>query len=240
MPNINPQQNNNSLYADIDEVLAAPPSRLVKYGNTVLLAVLLILLTISFFLKYNDGINEPATICSMTDVMTNSTNEKTTIQKVFVQGGMIVRAGDTLISASNESKVKFIITPISGKIVAQRKIVIGDILQPSTPLFLIISNQEKYAIKINISPVNSQKMVIGQRATIIVDKYPKEQFGVLNAVIISLPYKDKSTNTFVADAVIINLAQENFNKKMPPLIDESCIAYIVTDSKRLLSKFIKF
>lgn len=121
----------------------------------------------------------------------------------------------------------------------QRKLIVGDILQPLTPLFLIINENEKYSIKILVSAINSQKIAIGQIAAISLDKYPKEQFGEINVEIISLPYKNIDSNTLVADANIINRGNESLYKKLPPITDESGTAFIIIENKRLLSKFIK-
>lgn len=101
MPNIITPKNNNAHFADIDEVLATPPWRLVKYSNTILLAVLLILFGLSFYLRYNDGIYEPAIIHSRSNTMVKSTNQEATIEKIFVGEGKRVKAGDTLLLLAN-------------------------------------------------------------------------------------------------------------------------------------------
>ena len=50
------QQNNNSIYSNMDEMLAKPPSSIVRYGSITMLLLLFILCSIGFFVNYNDGI----------------------------------------------------------------------------------------------------------------------------------------------------------------------------------------
>lgn len=240
MPDILPNQNNSSLYSDIDEVMSAPNSRIVKYGNAVLLGVLLIMFTISFFLRFNDGINEPVIVKSLTDVLVKSPESSLIIRKVLVQDGAKVQEGDTLIVASNGLKTIIITAPLTGSILLQRKLIVGDMLPPLLPLLMLLSEQERYSIKIIVSTINSQKITIGQRGVITLNKHAKGQAGQLNIEIISLPYKDINRDILVADAVFIPMEKGNLYKKLPHLIDVTGIAYIVTDNKRLLSKFIKF
>lgn len=57
-----PEINNNYYSEEVDEIIGKMPSRIIRYGNGVILLTLTMILLLSIFIKYNDVINAPVSL----------------------------------------------------------------------------------------------------------------------------------------------------------------------------------
>ena len=93
---------------DIQDIIAKVPSRLVRWGITAILAILLLILGLAEFIKYPDIIEEQLEINSTNSAKPVKTKIAGRLVKLFVQENQMVSAGQTLgyiESTANHEKV---------------------------------------------------------------------------------------------------------------------------------------
>lgn len=88
---MNPEGNNIELRSrEVQEILARPPKALIRYGTSVICAILAILIAGSFFFNYPDIISGEASI-------QNTNNEWIAIVEVPVSGAGKIQSGQQVI-----------------------------------------------------------------------------------------------------------------------------------------------
>ena len=90
------QKDTSTIYSDMDEILTKPPAGIVRYGSATLFILLLILCSISFFVKYNEGISGAAYIkADINSVIKSPQFDGVIVEKNFIQRDTILQKGDT-------------------------------------------------------------------------------------------------------------------------------------------------
>ncbi len=230
--------NNSTIYGDMDEILTKPPSGIVKYGSITMLFLLLILCIIGFFVQYDEGINCTAYIQSTNSVKIISPQFNTTIEQLFTNSDTLLQQGDKIMIASKNNNADTVFAPLTGKIIVQRKIRQGEEIEANTLLFVMIEGQNKFKIKITLSVNDAAKITLDQKVKINLPGYTKEEFGTSNCEIISLPYKDPTTQVITADALLTFTAKNTNKNELPYILPDSISAYIVTERKSLAAAFV--
>lgn len=232
------QDNNSNIYGDMDEIITKPPSNIVKYGSITMLFLLLILCSIGFFVQYDEGITGTAYIQSTNSLKIISPQFNTTIEKIFTHKDTLLQKGDKIMIASKNNYSDTILAPLTGKIIFQRKIRQGEELEANTLLFVMIEGQNKFKIKITFSVTDAAKITLGQKVKINWPGNTKEEFGTPSCEIISLPFKDSTTQSITADA-LLTFTTKNINKnEQPYILPDSITAYIITKRKSLAAAFV--
>lgn len=226
--------NNDSIYNDIDEVLAAPPSKLVRYGNTIFLLVLLIVFAVLYFVKYTAGINCRAVFTNLHATEVNAPKNESIIKKAFVAEGSVVKKGDCLLilQTIEAEKLDTIKATIAGKIILKRNLIIDDIVEPHRNLLLINGLEPRITVKL-ILEENTDKLLIKIRQQVDINMPKNGQ--TVNATITSLPYQINEKGSFMVDAYLptklnstdIELISANLN---------TGTAFIGIEKRRLFGK----
>jgi hypothetical protein len=161
-PNNSVQQDNNSIYSNMDEMLAKPPSNIVRYGSITILFLLLILCGIGFFVNYDDGITGIAYIQADSTAEIKSPLQNVIVEKNFIQSDTILKKGDTILMLKtpgntiqdNPSSIPLpfnswaLVAPFAGKIICQRKLTQGDLIESNSLLFVMAGGQNRFKVKI--------------------------------------------------------------------------------------------
>lgn len=87
---------NNVPFTEINEILGKPPNWIVRWGNTLILLIFLLFLTISWIIQYPDVIESNFVLQSKkitTDIIANSSGH---IQEIFYQDNQSVKKGDVI------------------------------------------------------------------------------------------------------------------------------------------------
>jgi multidrug efflux pump subunit AcrA (membrane-fusion protein) len=232
------QQNNNSIYSNMDEMLAKPPSSIVRYGSITMLLLLLILCSISFFVNYEDGVTGVAHIQADNKAEIKSPLQNVIVEKNFIQKDTIVQKGDSIMSIKANNNIETITAPIAGKITCQRKLQQGDALDANILLFTMVGTQNEFKIKIILPEADADKIILGQNIKITLPGYPPSEYGVVTGEIISLPYIDSTSKKITIDAVVRFTTSNNSEKVIPYISNTTASAYIVTAHKSLAAAFV--
>lgn len=121
---------------NVQEILTTPPSWIIRWGITVIAFVLVIILSISYFVKYPDFINAQIAITTQNppEKIEARTNGK--LEKVFVQNHQNVKSNDILAYIQTNAnyqdvlKLKQLLAdykPVNFPIEQTRNLVLGDL-----------------------------------------------------------------------------------------------------------------
>jgi hypothetical protein len=246
-PNNSAQQDNNSIYGNMDEMLAKPPSNIVRYGSMTMLFLLLILCTIGFFVNYDDGITGIAHIQAGSTAEIKSPLQNVIIEKNFIQSDTFLQKGDTILllkmpvdtiqnglSSIPPSGASWaLVAPFNGKIICQRKLAPGDLIERNSLLFAMVGGQNRFKVKIAFAEALKEKIALGQTVKITIPGYQQNNLSKLTCEIISLPYTDTVTQKKVVDATLI------FNTESTAyFFSTSLPAYIISSRKSLAAAFL--
>ena len=100
---------NNVPFTEINEILGKPPNWIVRWGNTLILLIFLLFLTISWIIQYPDVIESNFVLQSKkitTDIIANSSGH---IQEIFYQDNQSVKNGDVIGLINSTSDYQSII-----------------------------------------------------------------------------------------------------------------------------------
>lgn len=86
---------------DVQDILSRPPGWMISWGNTVLLSVIIIGMSMSYFMKYPDVIIGSSVISTERPPLYISANVRARVNKILVQNGQWVDEGDLLIELQN-------------------------------------------------------------------------------------------------------------------------------------------
>ncbi|MHA6697428.1 HlyD family secretion protein [Chryseobacterium sp. A321] len=103
----------------VQDILTRPPHWMVRWGNTIIFIILLMILLMSYFIKYPEFVPAPIIVTSQNppEKLLSRTNSK--IEKIFIKDHQEVKKGDVLMilqSTANYSdvlKLKKIVDSIS-------------------------------------------------------------------------------------------------------------------------------
>lgn len=103
----------------VQDILSTPPHWMIRWGNTIIFIILLMILMMSYFIKYPEFVPAPIIVTSQNppEKLLSRTNSK--IEKIFIKDHQEVKKGDVLMilqSTANYSdvlKLKKIVDSIS-------------------------------------------------------------------------------------------------------------------------------
>jgi hypothetical protein len=255
MPNqaTNPaQQDKNSIYSNMDEMLAKPPSSIVRYGSITMLLLLLILCSIGFFVNYNDGITGVAHIQADNTAEIKSPLQNVIVEKNFVLSDTILQKGDTILllkipdntiqnsgsSIPAPEACLALVAPFTGKIICQRKLVQGDLVEHNSLLFAMAGGQNLFKVKISFAEALKEKIALGQSVKIAIPGYQQNNLSKPTCQIISLPYTDSATKKMVVDAALHFITEAESKKPVNYFFNTNAVAYIICNRKSLAAAFL--
>src|SRR5215218_7004952 len=94
-------KSNETIYEDINEVLSAPSSAIVRYGIGVMGVIMLILFLVLLLVKYTEGFRFVAVLKLTESVPVYSGKENTRIMASRVANGTTVKKGKILLVTRN-------------------------------------------------------------------------------------------------------------------------------------------
>ena len=95
--NSNTLDNINLRSEDVQEILTTPPHWMIRWGNTLFFAILVIILIMSYIIKYPEFINAPIIISSQNPPEKIEARISSKIEKILIQDQQKVQKGDILV-----------------------------------------------------------------------------------------------------------------------------------------------
>ncbi len=89
----------------VQEVLSNPPSWLVRYGITLIFGIIVLILLVSWWVKYPDFVEAPTTITSQTPPQKMQSRVNTPIAKLFVQNQEEVQPSQLLVVLQSNAHI---------------------------------------------------------------------------------------------------------------------------------------
>ncbi len=216
-----------------------PPNSVLRgYGLVSLAGTLILIFVILHSAQYDDGIRCIAMIKSSHSGIVYSPGKTIIVKDIYVNKGCYINKGQCLITYNSGLTVDSLYSPAQGSLKTSRPLKPGENIPPGTALFFVGDSVPDYLIKIHLSKKDEQKIAVGQKIAIDLDKYPKNEFGYLEAKITSAPYRDLVTEEWIADATVIGIKATVHSRKLPVLSDESGKCLIVTRRSNLLNRYL--
>jgi multidrug resistance efflux pump len=91
---------------EVQEILTKVPSRIIRYGNTVFLLIILLLLFLSWFVKYPDIIVSQGIITTAVPPQKEYSKITATLQHVLIENDQEVQSGEVIAVLENAASYK--------------------------------------------------------------------------------------------------------------------------------------
>lgn len=144
-----------------------------------------------------------------------------------------------LRSAISDWKQRYLITaPVSGRVSlykvwsAQQSVAPGEEVLAVSP-----SSEDGMVGKAELPALQSGKVAAGQRASIRLDGYPAEQFGEIEASVVSVALLPRS-DTYLVELSLPDTLRSTYGKLLPFKPEMSGTARIVTEERRALDRML--
>jgi hypothetical protein len=241
MPAENNIQQSDFIHDEVNEVLGKTPVGLVRWGNTLLLIIVVALLGVSCLVYYPDVITGRATILPGGSSLISAPAYETNVGKIFVKEGDKISKGQIvclLASVNDPAHIDTLIAPQNGTARLQRIINTSSTLPAGSELMIINDEQRGHHVIIQTPAHKAGKIVLGQKVHISPSQYPYQEYGELQGEIVSKPsHEEKGMVTI--EAIITNNAT-TYGKKLPLYATISGVATITVDRKSIFSRLFPF
>ncbi len=94
---------------DVQEILGTPPNWLVRWGTTVMVSLIALLLALAYFIKYPDIINAPVIITTSQPPTSVVSRSDGNLSKLLVEEKQTVKAGDVIAIMQSTAKYEDVI-----------------------------------------------------------------------------------------------------------------------------------
>lgn len=222
---------------EVNEVLGSTPGFFVRLGNTLLLAIVAIALGLSAIITYADTIEGSAVIFPYKSAQVFSPGTETRLSALFLKNGDTVAAGTNLLALTdiNSGKTDTITAAVSGVVFFQRLLSLNEPVDADKLLLHIQDISGRYKVQIITNRYGSGKIQTGQPVLISLDKFPREEFGQLEASVVSLPVIDSAGNARV-EAVLTKDMVTTYGRHADIGTGAHGISAIITGRKSFFSK----
>jgi hypothetical protein len=224
---------------EIDEVIGRPPHWLVQWGITVFLVILLLVLTISYFIEYPETVSVPFTITADVPPSPVSVNQNGQLMSLAVSEAKVVHKNDTLFWwRENGAKAgQFVLAPADGKIAFVGPLVNGQPLTKGATLFFIIPASKSYYATTWCGAADAEKLKPGQHVILDLSQFPRADYGFINGSIDYISPVSAAKGTYVK-IVLSNGLKSDINKTIPFKDGLNGTAEVIISKKRLMYKLI--
>jgi multidrug resistance efflux pump len=142
-------------------------------------------------------------------------------------------------SAIAEWKLRYLVTaPVSGQVSlykvwsAQQSVAPGEEVLAISPASL-----ERVIGRAELPALQSGRVAVGQRASIRLDGYPAEQFGEIEASVVSVALLPRS-DAYLVELSLPDTLRSTYGKLLPFKPEMSGAARIVTEERRVLDRML--
>lgn len=184
---------------EVNELLTAVPKWIVRWGISIIFLIMLLALSLSFFIRYPDTLSSKAVITTTNPPVTliAKTNGKITVLKI--KNNQSVSKGDILVVVENSAnyndvnKIILLIDTLQQKLKSKPlpEIISYDVLQMGdlTPAFItFLKSYNDYKLQLEINPQEKEIEIINMQLgeyQVLQDKYQnqeniyKEEFSLI-------------------------------------------------------------
>ena len=223
---------------DMQEIITKVPSWVLRWGITVFLGILLLVVAISAFVRYPDTIKGDLKFESSSLSMPVISAGPGKITKLWVKQGSIVKMGQLLatIESANPTAKYALIAPREGKLNFVTIVQQDAFLKANQVVFTIHPVNEQFFGLMEIPSRQINEIKIGQQVLINLRNYPAEDYGQLKGNI-SYIADEPAANGFFT----IKVTLTNTNLKQSASLKNWMVgdALIITRDISLQSRILK-
>jgi len=168
---------------EMQEIIGAPPSWLLRWGITVFFAVLVLILGLSELISYPDIVKTQLKIRSLSLPQPVIVKTPGKLVKLLVQNNQPVKEGQSLAIIGSVNGNVILTSSQSGKIAYAGIIHEGQEFFPSQSIFYITINDTDFFGEMIIPQGTMSKVKEGQQVIVKLMSYPYEEYGMLHGTI---------------------------------------------------------
>ena len=221
---------------ELNEVLSAPPFWLVRSGNTLFFFVIILILGLSYIIRYPDEISGQIALSRERAPVTIQNQTDGKLSSFYVHDGQWVQKGKLLaVFESRKNRIQRLVAPVNGRILLDSELKAPSSYKANGIRITVDPEIGKYRGIMCIPGSSLTKIRKGQSVFIELSDYPKSEFGMLEGKvrsIASLPKKDKYEITIELPQQLHTTYKNNIPEKVLLKGD----ARIITNNKRLLER----
>jgi multidrug efflux pump subunit AcrA (membrane-fusion protein) len=168
---------------EMQEIIGAPPSWLLRWGITVYFVVLVSILGLAEFINYPDIVKTQLKVRSSNLPQPVIVKTPGKLVKLLVQNNQAVKEGQTLAIIGGINGSTILTAPVSGKLSYGGIIHEGQELSPNQTMFYITINDTNFFGEIIIPQGSMGKVKAGQEVMIKLQSYPYQEYGILHGTV---------------------------------------------------------
>lgn len=222
---------------EVKDILGTPPKWILRWGNFLLLLIMIILATGSIFIRRPEIVEGKIEIMPLKKEAVVFVPLHIIIDSVFVKDGATVTAGETLFTYIKAGNLYTVIAPVTGIASIQQLLSKNSIIDQDSNVVTISPANQEYAVKGLFPGASVSKIYPGQLLEININDYPKEEFGVLKATVITKPVLDSAGNALIT-IQLDNNTTTNHGKILPIETLARGTGYTEISNKRLIAWLI--
>ena len=220
---------------EMQEIIGYVPHWVIRWGVSVILISLTIILMTSVMVRYPDTLTAKALINAREQPqrITWYTTDPEITYESRVKDAQNVKIGDTLVLENDHKNHK--ITPFISTTAGRTHLLKGIENNPKAWMLLVVPKIVNFEVQLRLPIYGAGKVKKGQNVLVKLDAYPHEEFGFLEGVITEM-VPVAIDNYYRANVKLTNGLVTNEGKTLPiqPLLQGS--AEIMLDEKRLSSR----
>lgn len=171
---------------DIQEIIGIIPNRIIRWGITVALFLLICVLLVSHYIRYPDVILAESELIADEQPFKVSwyQSEDNVFYTRKVKENQFINKGDTLLIEENLKSHQHHVTisPFAGRVFLTK----GYKNNAEKQTIWITQKINGYSVVLLLSINQSGKVKVGQRVQINLDEYPRSEFGYLEGKIMNI------------------------------------------------------
>jgi hypothetical protein len=218
---------------EVKDILGTPPKWILRWGNLLLLLIMIIMITGSLFIRHPEMIAGTIEIMPVKKEIKVLVPLNVTIDTVLIKDSARITRGDSLLKYRIADKVYTVIAPQTGIVTVEQLLSKGQVIDQDSTVISIDPLGQTYTVKGIFPAAAINKIYPGQLLDINMNDYPKEDFGSLAATAITKPAPDSIGNAFI-NIKLNNNTITNCGKTLPIRTLARGTCYTMISNKRLI------
>lgn len=221
---------------EMQEIIGAPPSWLLRWGITVFFSILVLILGLSELIRYPDIVKTQLKIRSLNLPQPVAVKMPGKLIKLLVQNNQVVKEGQALAIVGSVNDSVILTAPQSGKLSYGGIIHEGQKLSPNQSIFYITINNTDFFGEMLIPQGSMGKVKDGQEVMIKLQRYPYQEYGMLHGTIKYITQNASEDSGYVAE---VDFKTKNLTDMHKPLELKQGImadAEIITQNSSLFKR----
>ncbi len=223
---------------EMQEIIGHVPHWLFRWGNLMIVGLLLLLLLTSHTLHYPDIMHAQALINAREQPQKETwfITDPSVTYEPQVGDAQDVQVGDTLLNEIDATHKT--VTPVTARVSGRTYLIKGIENNPKAFVLLVVPLVTNYEVQLRLPLKGAGKLRNGQRVLIRLDAYPSNEFGFLEGHISGIVPVSLDGH-YRANVVLASGLTTNTGHTLPvqPLLQGT--AEVILDEKRLFDRIFK-